>query len=139
VLRSGWVWAGVALAVVLGAPNLVYQVVNDFPQSKMAAALAEDEGTEARTMFVPFQLIMLGPPLVPIWVAGLVRMWREPLLRAFAVAYPVICVLLLILGGQAYYTMGLLVAAYAAGCVPVVAWLARGGVGRRALVAAGIG
>jgi hypothetical protein len=138
VLRSGWLWAGVALAVVLGAPNLVYQVVNDFPQSKMAAALAENKGDEARAMFVPFQLLLLGPPLVPIWVAGLVAVWRDRAVRAFAVAYPVICVLLLVLAGQPYYTMGLLVALYAAGCGPALAWVQRGGAGRRWLLGAGI-
>lgn len=138
VLRSGWLWAGVGLAVALGSPNIVYQVVNDFPQSKMAAALAENKGDEARATFVPFQILFLGPPLVPIWIAGLVAMWRDRAVRAFAVAYPVICVLLLILAGQPYYTMGLVVALYAAGCVPVVRWLARGGAGRKAVIGAAV-
>jgi hypothetical protein len=139
VLRSRWLWAGMALALLLGAPNLIYQVVNDFPQSKMAAALAENKGDEARVMFVPLQILLLGPPLVPVWIAGLVSVWRDRTVRAFAVAYPVICVLLLVLAGQPYYTMGLLVALYAAGCVPVVAWLSRGSRGaRRGLLAAGL-
>jgi hypothetical protein len=138
VLRSGWLWAGVALALVLGAPNLAYQVVNNFPQSKMAAALAENKGEEARITFVPFQILLLGPPLVAIWIVGLVAVWRDRAVRAFAVAYPVICVLLLILAGQPYYTMGLLMALYAAGCVSVMAWLTRGGAGRRWLLGAGV-
>jgi len=138
VLASGALWAGVALALVLGAPNLIYQVVHDFPQSRMAAALAETKGDEARILFVPFQLILLGPPLVPVWVAGLVRLWRSPA-RAFAVAYPVICLVLLILAGQPYYTLGLVAALYAAGCVPAVAWLARGRTRvRRAVLGAGL-
>jgi hypothetical protein len=138
VLRSGWLWAGVGLALVLGAPNLVYQVVNDLPQSKMAAALAENKGDEARATFVPFQFLLLGPPLAPIWIAGLVAIWRDRAVRAFAVAYPVICVLLLILAGQPYYTMGLLVALYAAGCGPALAWVGRGGAGRRWLLGTGL-
>jgi 4-amino-4-deoxy-L-arabinose transferase-like glycosyltransferase len=138
VLRSGWLWAGFTLALALGAPNVVYQVVNDFPQSKMAAALAENKGDEARATFVPFQFLLLGLALAPIWIAGLVSMWRDRAVRAFAVAYPVICVLLLILAGQPYYTMGLLVAMYAAGCGPALAWVARGGAGRRWLLGVGL-
>jgi 4-amino-4-deoxy-L-arabinose transferase-like glycosyltransferase len=142
VLGSGWLWTGVALAAVIGAPNLLYQVVNDFPQSKMAAALAENKGDEARVLFVPFQLLLLGPPLVAVWVAGLVALWRRTgwrPARALAVAYPVICVLVLYLAGQPYYTLGLVVALYAIGCVPLVDWLRRGARprGRRAVVAAG--
>ena len=127
-----WRWP-----LVLGAPNLIYQVVNDFPQSKMAAALAENKGDEARVLFVPFQLLLLGPPLVPIWVAGLrhdVAASRP--VRAFAVAYPVICVLLLILAGQPYYTMGLLRRAVRGRLRGAVDGMARAGRrGRRALVA----
>jgi 4-amino-4-deoxy-L-arabinose transferase-like glycosyltransferase len=138
VLRSGWLWAGVALALVLGAPNVVYQVVNDFPQSKMASALAENKGDEARATFVPFQFLLLGLALAPVWIAGLVAIWRDRAVRAFAVAYPVICVLLLILAGQPYYTTGLLVAMYAAGCGPALAWVGRGSAGRRWLLGAGL-
>ena len=126
-LRSPWLWGGVVLAVVLGAPNLIYQVVNDWPQLKMAQALTENKGADARADFLPLQILMLGPPLVVIWVAGLIRMLRAPQLRpvrALAVAYPVICLLVLVIGGQPYYTFGLIVTYWAAGCVPVVRWAA---------------
>jgi 4-amino-4-deoxy-L-arabinose transferase-like glycosyltransferase len=134
-LASPWLWAGVAVALVVGAPNLVYQATHDWPQFAMAEALRRDKGDEARLTFVPLQLVMLGPPLVAIWVAGIVTLWRDRALRAVALAYPLLCVLLLLLAGQPYYTMGLLVALYAAGCVPVERWI-RGRPGRRVLLAA---
>jgi hypothetical protein len=37
--RSGWLWVGAALAVVLASPNLVYQATHDWPQITMAGAL----------------------------------------------------------------------------------------------------
>jgi len=126
VLLSPWLWAGVGLAVLIGLPNLVYQIVNDFPQLDMAAALAENKGDEARVMFVPMQILALGPPLAAVWIVGLVRLWRDPdwrPIRSLAVAYPVICVILLAIAGQFYYTLGLLVALYAIGCVPLARWL----------------
>ncbi len=137
VLRSGWLWAGVVIALVIGAPNVVYQVIHGWPQLRMAQALRENKGDEARLTFVPLQLVMLGPPLVAIWVAGFVSLVRDHALRELALAYPVVCVLLLAIAGQPYYTMGLLLALYVAGCVATERWLA-GRRGRQAWVVAGL-
>ncbi|OLB80306.1 MAG: hypothetical protein AUI14_07190 [Actinobacteria bacterium 13_2_20CM_2_71_6] len=133
-LRSPWLWAGVGIALVVGAPNLVYQITHDWPQAKMAQALARNKGDDARVQFLPFQLLLLGPPLVPIWVAGWVRLfrageWRR--VRALAWAYPVVAVVVVLSGGQPYYPFGLLLALYAAGCVVTARWMA----GRRLRVA----
>jgi hypothetical protein len=94
----------------------------------MADALAENKGGEARPMLLPGQLLLLGPPLVPIWVAGIVTVFRRPgwrALRAFPVAYGVILVMLLVLAGQFYYVAGLLLVLFAFGAVAVQPWLQR--------------
>jgi hypothetical protein len=106
----------------------------------MAAALAESKGDEARILLLPMQLIVLGPPLVAIWVAGLVTLFRDRALRAvraLALAYPLMLVLLFAISGQFYYSMGLLLALYAIGCGPTERWLA-GRRGRQLLVGAGV-
>jgi 4-amino-4-deoxy-L-arabinose transferase-like glycosyltransferase len=131
VLASRWLWLGVLIALVLGSPNLVYQVTHDWPQVKMAQALAGNKGDDARATLVPLQLVMLGPPLVPFLVAGLVRLWRDRSVRAVAVAYPLMCVLLFVIAGQPYYTLGLLLAVHAAGSVSAERWLAAAGPGGR--------
>ncbi len=77
-LRSRWLWAGVAIALVLGAPNLVYQITHDWPQARMAAAVSRNKGEDDRIMLLPFQLLLLGPLLVPVWVAGWIRLFRAP-------------------------------------------------------------
>jgi 4-amino-4-deoxy-L-arabinose transferase-like glycosyltransferase len=138
-LLSGWLWAGAALALVVGLPNLVYQATHGFPQLEMAAALAHNKGDDARADMVPLQVLMLGAPMVPIWVAGSVTLFRDARLRpvrALAVAYPLMIVVLLVIAGQPYYTMGLLLALYAIGCAPTERWLA-GRRGRQVLVGAG--
>ncbi|MQM26113.1 glycosyltransferase family 39 protein [Glycomyces albidus] len=132
-LASKWLWAGVAIALAVGSPNLVYQAVNDWPQLEMASAIAEEDGAENRILLLPFQFLLVGLFLVPVWFAGvwaLVRRaeWRP--IRALAIAYPVLLAAVLVTGGQFYYPMGLVIAFYAIGCVPVAAW-ARGR-GRRA-------
>jgi hypothetical protein len=140
VLASKWLWAGAGIAVVVGLPNLLYQIANDFPQIHMAGALAEDKGDDARITLLPLQLVWLGPLFVPVWVAGMVILWRRPELRpvrAFAVAYPLMLVLLFVIAGQPYYSFGLLAALFAIGAVPTVATLGRTAT-RRRLLGAGL-
>jgi hypothetical protein len=137
VLADRWLWLGVLVALVVGSPNLVYQVTHHWPQATMARALAAHKGADARTTFVPLQLVMLGVPLVPFWIAGLVRLWRDRAVRAIAVAYPVMCAVVLAIAGQPYYTIGLLLVLYGAGCVSVERWFA-GRAGRRALAGAAL-
>jgi hypothetical protein len=138
VLRSRWLWAGVAIALVVGLPNLIYQVVNHFPQAEMARALAEDKGDESRVLLLPFQVLLLGLP--PVWIAALVTLLRNPSwrpIRALAIAYPLMLVLLLVIAGQPYYPLGLLTALFALGAVPTVRWI-RGRRSRLAWLVAGV-
>ncbi len=142
VLRSPWLWGGVALALVIGAPNLIYQITHDFPQLAMGEALAENNGDEVRAQTLPFQFLLLGPPLAAIWIAGLVALLRRPAwrpVRAIAIAYPVLVVLTFVGGSQVYYAVGVLAYLLAAGAVPTADWVARGRVAlRRALVVAAV-
>jgi hypothetical protein len=133
VLRSVWLWGGVALAVLIALPNLVYQATHDWPQVTMAGMISDDDGAENRVLLLPFQLLLLGPGLVWICVEGfraLLRReaWRA--LRALAIAYPIALGITFIAGGQIYYPLGLLAFLFAAGCVPTGEAMARGA-GRR--------
>lgn len=141
VLGSPWLGAGVLLALVIGAPNLVFQAANGWPQLSMAGAISEDLGNEGRMLLLPLQLILFGLALVPVWVAGIVALLRRPQwrpLRAFAVAYPLILILVLITSGQFYYPLGVLTVPFAAGCVAAVDWVLRGGAVRRGLLGAAL-
>jgi 4-amino-4-deoxy-L-arabinose transferase-like glycosyltransferase len=125
-LLNPWLWAGVGIAIVVGAPNLVYQIANDWPQAKMAQALS---GNENRAQLLPYQVLLLGPLLVPVWVAGWVQLFRAPRwrrVRALAWAYPVVCLIVLVTGGHVYYPAPLLVVLYAAGSVVVARWATSG-------------
>lgn len=139
ILRSWWLAAGVAAAAVLVAPNLWWQATHDWPQLTVAGGISEDDGAENRIMFVPLQILQLSPLLVPLWIVGLLRLWRSPLLRwgrPIAVAYPVLCVAVLLLGGKSYYALPLLLVLVAAGCQPTVEWAVQGR--RRQWVAVGL-
>lgn len=139
VLWSKWVLGAAALALVIGAPNLIYQTTNDWPQLTMGAALSENNAGEVRVLMWPFLLLLLGPPLVPVWVAGLVALIRRPAwrpVRFLAVAFPTLLVLTFLAGSQFYYPIGLLAVLFAAGCVPVAEFVSRSAGWRPVLVGA---
>src|SRR5919107_5347607 len=124
-LRSPWLWAGAGIALVLAVPNVVYQVTHDWPQVKMAAAVSRNKGSGDRVTLLPFQLLLLGPPLVPIWIAGWAGLFRAPRwrpVRAFAWAYPIVLLLVLVTGGPPDYPPRPLLALYAARRVRAPSW-----------------
>ena len=139
VLRSRWLLAGVAVAVVVALPTVLWQIAHGFPQLTVAGGISADDGLENRILFVPMQLVYLSPVLAPVWIAGWLRVWRTPELRwarPVALAYPLLCVAVLAGGGKPYYVMPFLLVLTAAGCVPAYAWLRGGGPARRVLQAA---
>ncbi|MEO9177057.1 MAG: glycosyltransferase family 39 protein, partial [Gaiellales bacterium] len=63
--------AAAAATVVLALPYLVWQQQHGWPQVTVAGNIAGSaEG--GRAGFVPFQLVMVSPFLVPVWIAALI-------------------------------------------------------------------
>jgi 4-amino-4-deoxy-L-arabinose transferase-like glycosyltransferase len=123
LLWSRWVLGSAALALVIGSPNLVYQATHHWPQVTMGRALADNNAGQVRVQMWPFLLILLGPPLVPIWVRGLVALWRRPgwrPVRFLPPAFLVLLALVFVAGTQFYYPVGLMSTLFAAGCVDLV-------------------
>ena len=128
LLRSRWVWGGVAVAIVVGAPTVVYQLANGIPQLDVGAKVSEHNGGDVRVQMWWFLFLILGPPLTVVWVSGLVALWRRPQwrpVRFLAPAFPVLLLGVFAMGSQVYYPLGLVTVLYAAGCDPVVRWWRR--------------
>jgi hypothetical protein len=127
-LRSRWLALGVVVALVVAAPNLIWQALHGWPQVTMTGAISRDKGGQDRATLLPYQLVIVGPPLVPIWIAGIVALLRRTAWRAvrgLALAYPVLLILVFLSGGQIYYPLGLLLFLLAVGAVPAADWTRR--------------
>jgi 4-amino-4-deoxy-L-arabinose transferase-like glycosyltransferase len=141
LLRSPWVWAGAVLALVLWSPWLLWQADHGWPQLDVSRAIASGGSTssEAWWAVVPFQFLLVSPPLAPVWIAGLVRLFRDPGVRDvrfIAWAWVVLAVVFMATAGKPYYLAGLLPVLLAAGAGSVDGWLSRG---RASLRPAGMG
>jgi 4-amino-4-deoxy-L-arabinose transferase-like glycosyltransferase len=139
VLRTIWPWAGAAVALALWAPHLLWQARAGWPAFEVASAVAAGGSTssEPPELFLPFQLVLVSALLVPVWVVGLVRLWRDQRLRALALAYPLLAAVFLLTGGKPYYLAGLYPLLLAAGAQPTVDW-ARRRRSRTSLLVAGL-
>ena len=145
VLSSRWLWTGAAIAVALWAPNLVWQATHDWPQLHLSASVAAGHSgsSQPRQLFIPFQFLLVGPPLAPVWIAGLWRLARDSRLarwRCLAVAYAVLTVIFIATGGKPYYLCGMYPVLFGAGADPTLRWLGSGRLAaRRYLLAAAFG
>lgn len=138
LLVSPWLIAGVAVALAMWAPYLVWQAHHGWPEFAIARSIANGgSGTSApRAAFLPEQFLLAGPWLSPFLVAGVVVLCRRRELRwawPFLVAFAVLIVVFLVTDGKPYYLGGMFPLLFAAGADAIWAWGRRGQVRRRAV------
>jgi hypothetical protein len=106
-LRTRYPWIAAAIALLIWAPNLAWQVANGFP-SLTYVANHSSSGGGAAIYLIEFALIT--GLLFPLWVAGMISLFRSPLRRPIGIASAVPLILFLFVGK--FY--------YAASTIPVV-------------------
>jgi 4-amino-4-deoxy-L-arabinose transferase-like glycosyltransferase len=129
VLRTGWLWAGIGIAVLIWLPNVAWQAMNGWPQVGMSGVVSSRSSLGDAVLIVPFQLIMAGPLLWPLFLAGLWWLLRSPASmpwRTIGWAYLAALVVTIAVRGQVYYATGLYPAIFAACGVVADGWLSRG-------------
>lgn len=139
VLRSPLFPAGVAIAVVLVAPNMIWQATNGWPQFTLSVTIAAGESgtSESRWLLLPYQFVLVSPVLAPVWIVGLIQLFRSStlvLFRAFGWAWVLLLVTFFAAGGKPYYLAGLFPILLAAGAPAVVGWLRRFGMTARVII-----
>ncbi|HLY49858.1 MAG TPA: glycosyltransferase family 39 protein, partial [Solirubrobacteraceae bacterium] len=121
-LASAWPWLGLAIAALLLAPNLVWQVQHGWPSASFFSTQnAKTASDTSRPAYLAEQLLFLGVAAV-IAGAGVVWLWRRGM-RTLALIPITVTVLFLLERGRAYYPLPADGLAVAAGAVAVEAWL----------------
>jgi 4-amino-4-deoxy-L-arabinose transferase-like glycosyltransferase len=128
---SPWLYAGGAIALAMWAPYLAWQASYGWPELAIARSIASGgSGTSApRWELLPYQLVLAGVWLSPVWAAGLVRLLRGGALRwcrALGVACIVLAAVFTVTGGKPYYLGGMFPVLLAAGAQPAIDWIRRG-------------
>lgn len=131
LFRNPYVWSGAAIALVLWSPWILWQADRGWPQIDVSQSIAGGGSTssEAWWAIVPFQFLLVSPVLAPVWIAGLVGLFRDPALRDvrfLAWAWVVLAGVFMASGGKPYYLAGLLPVLLGAGAPYVDRWLERG-------------
>jgi 4-amino-4-deoxy-L-arabinose transferase-like glycosyltransferase len=141
-LRSRSLWGAALVALLFWAPNVWWQATHGWPQLALSSAIANGSSgsSQPRWAFLPFQLLLVSPLLVPVWLAGLWRLARQRDLatyRVFAAAYVLLALLFLATAGKPYYLAGLYPVLLAAGAAPTLRWASTSRP-RRGLLTAGV-
>jgi dolichyl-phosphate-mannose-protein mannosyltransferase len=110
-LRTRYPWIAAAIALLIWAPNLAWQVANGFP-SLTYVANHQGSGGGVGVYLIEFALFV--GLLLPLWVAGMISLFRSPSLRPIGIASAVPLVLFLFVG-KSYYAASTIPVAIAQG------------------------
>lgn len=128
VLRTVWPWLGAGIAALIWTPNVIWQATHGWPQVAMAAHLHDvNSGPLSHVLGILDQLAYAGLFVIPLLIAGFVRLWRTKDLRFLAIAATLLVVFVLVwVPGKGYYSEGTAPAVLAAGSLAAERWIHRG-------------
>jgi 4-amino-4-deoxy-L-arabinose transferase-like glycosyltransferase len=107
-LRSRWLWAGLAVSLLILLPNLIWQVQHHFITISFLSSIHARDIQWGRTAsYLPDQLYLTTNPLtLPLWVIGLVYCAVAPSgkqFRLLAWMFFTAFLLFLVTSGRSYY------------------------------------
>jgi hypothetical protein len=114
-LRTRYPWIAAALALLIWAPNLAWQVVEGFPT---LAYLTNHSGSGGGPVTYLIQFGVYFFFLLPVWLAGMISLFRSPQLRPIGIASAVPLLLFLFVG-KSYYAAGTIPIAVAQGLMAI--------------------
>ncbi len=139
ILATPWFFAGAALAAAIALPNFLWQAAYGFPMLELLRNGQNGKNVAAGPLLFMFQqLLLTNLWLSPIWIAGLVALFRTAVARFLGYTYVVLIVLMIVFHGKHYYPADVYPIVMAAGGVAIEAWTQRWRFLRYAVVAAAI-
>jgi hypothetical protein len=116
-----WLWAGLALALAMISPNVVWQYRHGWPFVELAKAAVGWKNVALSPLgYLGQQIVLAGPLAFPIWLAGLWAFGIKPkhgAYRTFAVCSIVMFALAVVMHGKAYFMTGIFPLVFAGGAV----------------------
>ncbi len=128
-LARRWIWLGLAIALLLFLPNVIWQAAHGFPTLEDLENVRRSGKNVVLPplAFVRQQVMMLHPWLAPLWVGGLISLLAGRL-RAWRVlgwTYLAVLGLFMATHGKDYYAAPAYPMLMAAGAVALEGWLGR--------------
>ena len=114
-LRTIYPWIAAAIALLIWAPNLAWQVLEGFPT---LAYITNHSGGGGGPVVYLIELGVYFFFLIPLWLAGVISLFRNPVLRPIGIASAVPLVLFLFVG-KSYYAAGTIPIALAQGLMAI--------------------
>lgn len=118
--KKAWLAAGLALLLI--APNLLWQYSHNWP---VIHHMEELQATQLkyinRSDFLKEQLLLLLP-VVFVWVTGLISLLRNSQYRIIAIIYVTVIALLMFGSGKGYYALGTYPMLLAGGAAAIEKW-----------------
>ena len=123
---SPWFWAGVALALALFLPNIVWLIRHDFISYHFLQHIhARDVGEGRAEGYWKYQFLLdVNPIATPIWIIGLVAFLRDSRYRVLAWMYLVPVLFFWVNKGRFYYVAEAYPVLLALGAAVIGRWLA---------------
>ena len=114
-LRTKYPWVAAAIALLIWAPNLGWQVVEGFPS---LIYIANHRGNGGGPVIFLIEFVVYFFFLLPLWLAGMISLFRSGLLRPIGIACAVPLLVFLFVG-KSYYAAATLPIALAQGLMAI--------------------
>lgn len=103
MLRSKWMWIGLSIALAIFSPNLIWNIQHGFPFLEIQANIARNGRNVALSpvQFFVEELFAMHPLTAPVWIAGLVYLFRR--CRALGWAWVVTAAVIVTFNPRIYY------------------------------------
>ena len=124
-LKTGWFWAGVALAFLIFLPNLIWLIHHNWISYTFLQYIHHRDVGEGRAKFFLIGQFFVCANLAaaPLWIAGLIGYLRDRRYRTIAFMYLVPLVIFWISKGRHYYVAPAYPMLLAMGSVLAERWL----------------
>ncbi len=111
---------GAVVAAAIWTPSLAWQAKHGWAMLEMSRSLRrEHSGLGVGMAFLPLQFLLMNPVTAPVWLFGLLRLWRDASrYRPVAIAFVVVALTIaVVIGDRPYFLAPMYTTLFAAGAM----------------------